>query len=365
MMNRPAAAARGPSGPSPVTLVADPLLLGGLRELATHQLGLLTVQQVRAHHITASAVRHRLTHHRWRQPTRGVLDVGALVPTALPPARRSERTAILGILTFGPESVAVGLSALALRGVWGVPPSAPPQIALPGASDRLDRDGIRCRRFRPRDEPTLVGGYRAVSAVDALAQSLPEVDTRTALGLLDSALHRGVLEPEQLAALRSRLRGRRGCRGLSDVWLLVDSRRESPIESWACFDLHAAGLPPSDLQVTFTDGMGRVLARSDIGFELDDNSWHLVELDGRAYHLDGAADELRDNALALAAARSGRRATVVRYRSEHLGPRGRLVREVGQALRGRTWSRAPSAGLSSREMPAHDNRPALGVQPQA
>ena len=177
---------------------------------------------------------------------------------------------------------------------------------------------------------------------------------------MDSALHRGVITLDDLATLKARLRGRRGARRLTDIWPLVDSRRESPLESWACFDLHTAGLVPTDIQVTFTDEAGRVLARADIGFELEDGSWHLVELDGRDYHLRPAADDLRDNALVLAVARS-HRATVVRYRSEHLGSRGRLVRETREALAGRTWTRPANAGLVPLDLARNDSKPAFDV----
>lgn len=106
----------------------------------------------------------------------------------------------------------------------------------------------------------------------------------------------------------------------------------APAESWAYADLHAAGLPPTDVQVVFRDGSSGVVARADIGFELDDGSWYLIEIDGREHHplWARARDDDRDNRLVTAALTSGTRASVVRRRTSALGYRGVMVREASE-----------------------------------
>ncbi|PWD50588.1 hypothetical protein C8046_07915 [Serinibacter arcticus] len=304
------------------------------------QLGILSVAQLRDHGVTRSTVRNRVEKRRWRSVARGVVDVGAVPPDQLHPAERLTRSAVLGLVARGPDAIAVGLSALALFGVWGVPLNTPPQVTKPDASGRKKRAEVVCRRFVPGDSITHVNGFRVVTADRALAQAIVEVDARTALGLLDSALHRGVIDVGDLERVSSLASRRRGARKIWDVWRLVDGRRESPLESWAYYDLVAAGLTPTDIQVTFRDSFGRVLARADIGFKLPDGSWLLIELDGREYHPPGLAgvEESRDNTLSIDAF-----GTTLRYRGHHLGPRGQMIREVRRALEARHWVPARAA----------------------
>ena len=335
---------RSAQSDSTVLLVDDPLLSGPLANLATRQFGLLTQEQLREHGVTRAVTRHRVRVGRWRSPTRNLVDVGRCQPRELPPVQRSERTAILGLLAFGPDAIAVGLSALSLYGVWGVPLGTPPQVVVPDANSRRQRNDLGVRRFAPGDDIRLLNGWRAMPIKQALAQAVCEVGPRIALGLLDSARHRALISHSELDEVRKMTQGRRGSRCLAPIWDLVDSRRESPLESWAYYDLWAAGLEPTAIQVTFSDRSGIGVARADIGFQLDDGSWHLIELDGRDFHPVGQRprEVERDNEVALAASSRGGRATTVRYRNHHLGPSGSMVRDTAALLRGRTWRKPNS-----------------------
>lgn len=312
-----------------IHLVEDPVLVGRVRDHAMRQCGLLSIDQLTAGGITRAVAARRVRAGRWGRPTRGVYEVGAYRPIDLPPHLRNLRSAHLGPLTFGSRAIAVSYSALTLYDVWGVPVGSPPQIALPGASNRLNRNGIECRQFSAGSEILTIDGVRVVSAVRALAQAIVQVPARTALGLLDSALQRGVIHPEQVADVRLLVAHRRGAAGTARIWDLIDARRESPIESWAYFDLVGGGLIPTDIQVTVRDGAGRVVGRADIGYRMDDGTWLFVELDGVDYHpLERVfRDTRRDNGLLLAAG-----ARTLRYGAADLGPAGRMVREVAMAL---------------------------------
>lgn len=271
------------------------------------------------------------------RPTCGVLDVGQTPVSELDLASRARRAVVLALLAYGPRAVAVGPSALVLHGVWGIPPETAPTIALPGRCSRRPRDGIRVRRFGVDERIVDVDGFRTVEPVLALAQSVVEMSPRAALAVLDSAMNRGVIDAAGLVEVERTTRRRRGCRRIAGVWGMVDGRRESPPESWAWFDLTAAGLRPTDVQVTICDAQGDFLARGDLGYELADGQWLLLEINGRAYHQEWSSvvnDHHRQNGLTM----TGRVQTVTYFASD-LGASGLMVRQVGTYLAGRTWRR--------------------------
>ncbi|WP_146197097.1 type IV toxin-antitoxin system AbiEi family antitoxin domain-containing protein [Serinibacter arcticus] len=311
-------------------VLAD-LLPAAVVRLATTQHGLLTSSQLAMCGVSVAVAKRRVLTGRWRRPTRGVYDVASSSPLQLRPDARHRRAAALALLAFGGRATAVGFSALACHGVWGLPVHSPEVTC---GSARSDRDGLRCREVSLTRSPVQVGAFRCAHPVDALAQALPRCSPRTALGMLDSALHRQVVTEEEVAEVRALLVGRRGAAGLAVVWALVDGRRESPLESWAYYDLDAAGLRPTDIQVRIVDASGVLVARGDIGFRLPDGSWLIVELNGREYHGVAVRDDTRRNAVVAT-----ERARVLDYWAEHLGVGGTMVRQVRDVLdRAGAWS---------------------------
>lgn len=288
--------------------------------------------------MTRRVIGHRVRTGRWRRPTRGVVDVAVEPPEAFPVAQAKVRAAILALMAFGPDAIAVGLTALVLHGVWGVPPTRAPQVSLPRASGRAHRDNLVCRRFERGVRVQIVHGMRVVPPIIALAQAVCEVSPRTALGLLDSAVHRGVITGAEVREVRTATRRRRGCRKLAHVWDLVDGRRESPPESGAWLDLWQAGLQPTDVQIEIRDANNVLIARPDIGFEFMDGSWLFVEIDGDDAHVEGnTKDEARDGRLITTLANAGIRSEVRRYRSRQLGFESEMVSEVRAKIAGRRW----------------------------
>lgn len=318
----------------------DHLVDSPLSELALEQVGLLSVRQCLEYGVSRGVVGRRVERGTWTRVARGVVDTRPS-DDPLPAQAATRRAVVRALLEQGPGAIATGPAALVLHGVWGVPRGLVAQVAQAHATKREPR-ASRCRRFRSLGRVVTIGGVRGVSVELALAQAVCELAPRTALGVLDSALHLGILSFEGLAEVRALARGRRGVRKLVHVWSLVDDRRESPLESWAYYDLWQAGLRPTDVQVAVRDVRGRPIGRADFGYLLVDGTWLLVELDGRDFHTGAAAvahDYGRANAFSLAS-----NATVVRFVNEHLGPDGAMVRRLRAFLSGRWW--APSIDRS-------------------
>jgi very-short-patch-repair endonuclease len=125
-----------------------------------------------------------------------------------------------------------------------------------------------------------------VDVVDALIHSAACQSPRAMIASIDSALHLGLLHPDDLdvvfSAFPRRLRRLRG---------LVDGRAESGTETLVRLMLRGLGVRP-DLQVVFA-GIGRV--------DLVVDGWLVIECDSRAHHgtwADVRRDRRRDQALA-------------------------------------------------------------------
>ncbi len=216
------------------------------------------------------------------------------VPAAVPPlvsdpgavARRRRREAIWrAVLTAGEEhAVVTGWCALVLQGVEGVPPGLPPEVASTTSGTHAFRGGVRRRVLAAGRPVRWVDGVRAVDAVTALAQTLPDLDRAHAVAVLDSALHRRLVDDDELPLVVDALRGRRGAAAVAPWWDLVDGRAQSPLETWARLQCRDAGIPPHDLQVAVRDASGRVVARGDLGWVLDDGRLLVVEIDGAGPH---------------------------------------------------------------------------------
>lgn len=216
------------------------------------------------------------------------------------PEHVRRRAAWLALLALGAQrAVATGACALALHGVDGLPVHIRPEAALPDGSHRRPGGGVvvRCVDPGPVDR---VRGARAAGVVHALAAAVRELPRDRVVAVLDSALHRRLIAPHDLATVRALVHGRRGSRRLADWWDLVDGRAESPLETRARLQCVDAGLPPDDLQVPVRDASGRVVARGDLGWRLARGRLLVVEIDGEGPHSTPDAlyrDRVRQNAV--------------------------------------------------------------------
>ena len=298
-----------------------------MQRYADAQAGLIDIDQCRDAGLSDRQVATRVERGDWLRITRRVYDT-ATVPLQerLPTARRL-RAAWAAMLAFGPQAVAVGPCALALLGVQGLPTCITPQAALPGASNRLDRDGIKLRQFDDGLLALPVAG-RLVAAPDwALAQAVPELPRQHALAVLDSSLHLGLLDRRELDRSHDRARGRRGVATKHDLWALADGRAESPLETFGRLDCIDAGVPPTTLQLPIYDSEGRLVARGDLGWELGGGRWLVAEMDGKEFHSDPLAvyaDRHRQNLVV-----STRKVDILRFTAADLpGGVGACIRRA-------------------------------------
>ncbi|WP_166845804.1 type IV toxin-antitoxin system AbiEi family antitoxin domain-containing protein [Isoptericola sp. BMS4] len=251
-----------------------------LLQVARRQAGLVNLRQCHASGLTSRQVARRVDRGEWRRLARGVFDTTTVKPES-DSARydlRRRPTAFLGPLSL-PGSILVGLGALVLHGVKGVPPSYRPEVTLPDATSRERTGPVRVRRLLVAT-PVVIDGVRCAPLAEALAQAVPTLGRLDAVAVLDSARHQGLLtDPECARSLTARRRGARRCWGW---WDDADARAESPAESWARATCQDRGFPPDAVQLWVVGRGWR--SRVDLAWVLPDGSVLLVEVDGRDVH---------------------------------------------------------------------------------
>lgn len=129
-------------------------------------------------------------------------------------------------------------------------------------------------------DTVLVGGCPSLTLERALPGLAGVLTLEALVCLLDAALHREQLTPEQLAGAVHRERGGRQARMLRRAAALADGRAESPNETLARLLLQPA-LPGLVPQVPLLDGRGQLVARFDLG---DEKRRFAVEADGKRGH---------------------------------------------------------------------------------
>jgi hypothetical protein len=294
-----------------------------LRE-AAHQGGLVSIAQCRARGLTDKDVGGLVRRGEVARVARGVYDTCTTAVLGRSWDARREMAAWAGLLAFGDETVAVGVCALVLHGVRGLPATIRPEAAVPHGRNRRDRDGIALRQFDAGMTTTTIRGRQVATLDWALAQSVPELPRGNGLAVLDSALHLGLLDRDGLSRSHEHARGRRGVAARHVLWGLADARAESPLESFARLDCIDEGVPPHTLQLPIRTGEGRPDARGDMAWRYRDGRWLVAELDGRDVHDDPVAvyaDRLRQNLLVATG-----QVDVLRFTGRDVGTIGRTVR---------------------------------------
>ncbi|WP_159793116.1 type IV toxin-antitoxin system AbiEi family antitoxin domain-containing protein [Puerhibacterium puerhi] len=310
--------------------------------LLRQQEGLITRRQLGGAGVNDRRISRALADGRLRRAARGVFDTITVPVEARRHdlagggdvhAHRRRRAAWLGLLTHGSDVVAVGQTALVLHGVQGLPPQVTVEVARRDRRERRAQDGVVLRRYTSPRGFHLRGGRLVVPIETALAQAVPELDRRTALAVLDSALHQRLITVAGLERAHALARGRRGVARTHDWWRQADGRAESPAESWARADCIDAGVAPDVLQLELVDGAGRVVARCDLAWHLGGGRWLLVEVDGAAVHSTAEAlyrDRARQNPLVAAGH------VVLRFTGADAWS-GAVSRAVRPVLRGQDW----------------------------
>lgn len=295
-----------------------------LLDVAHDQAGLVSARQSDDLGVRADTRTILVRRRTWRRVARGVYDVGLHLDESW--EGRHERSIWEAVLAGPPDAVPVGLTALAVHGVWGLPRQLPAMAALGAGRRSRDLGPVVRRQFARPHETVVVRGIEVVSLPVALVQALPEVGRDLAVVILDNCLNRELITEADLHEIQRGVRGRRGAARLHDVWPLVDGRAASPLETRARLACIDAGLPPDDLQLVVTDDADRFLARGDLAWRRRrDGAWIVVEMDGLDIHSAPRplfTDRSRQNRLARHSS-----VTLLRYTGEDVR-NGTLVREL-------------------------------------
>ncbi|WP_285105166.1 type IV toxin-antitoxin system AbiEi family antitoxin domain-containing protein [Promicromonospora sp. MEB111] len=304
-----------------------------LLELARRQGGLVSAEQCEAAGVGPSRRRNLVAGGAWRRVARGVFDTGTVLAD-LHPYDIARLRAVWSTLLANRRAIAVGACALMLHGVQGLPRHLVPESALPRGAAGRARDGTTLRQYVTRAETVRIHGREVVEPELALVQALPTLSRDDAVASLDSALHRGLIEPTQLVTIRRRLRRRRNSLKVIPWLALADGRAESPPESHARLRLHDAGIAPDDLQRDLFDAAGRFLGRADMVWYLGGGRWLIVEIDSQEFHGTDRQvehDVVRQNGL-LGEGRN----IILRFFPTHLTT-GDIVDRVAEILTRETW----------------------------
>ena len=239
--------------------------------------GHLTRSDLLATGVTRSAIRSADAARRWTNPHRGVYAVAAS-PTAQSPLWAAH-------IHLGPESIVVLRSAAAVHGISGVAGRFVPELAVPPGLEKTQRPGMHIRVWSiPDDQKCVVDGLPVTTIERTLADIARLLPRAQAVSCLDSALHLGLICVEDLRALDDLMHRRRQC--VSGRRRLLEARpgTQSPLETRVRLQASDGGFPPDALQVPVCNSSGVLLGYGDMGYELPDRSWLIVEADGRSVH---------------------------------------------------------------------------------
>ena len=219
---------------------------------ASCQYGLITADQARACGLSRTDIHRLLDARRWRTAF-ALPGVYAVHP--LPVARRAPllplfRHALAAQLALGPRAVVSGTTAARLWGLQGLQGRGYPlHFTLPHPPTTAAPAHIRTNTWKvERREVVVRHGLRITAPERTLRDAVLQTDRDTAVAVMDSAIHLGLVQADRLPALAAANAGRPGCRRSRPWWPLSDSRAGNPLQTrirLACTD---AGIPPDDLQ---------------------------------------------------------------------------------------------------------------------
>ena len=306
--------------------------------IASGQEGLISATQLDEIGVDASW-RYRLVRQcRLTRVTQGVFDTDPVPPEqrtradVLDHLRR--RPAWLGLLAGGPGSTAVGVCALALYEVKGLPRTVRPEVVAPDGKWRPPRDGIVFRKIGTMVTAKFGDTFQIADVTHALALGAGQMRRDDAVAAMDDLLRTRKATVDDLARAHELARGHRNVEATHPWWRLADGRSESPLESAARLACLDAGIPPDALQLVVQDVNGTFIGRIDLAGRLPDGTWLLVEIDGAEVHSAPDAvfrDRTRQNSLVSTGG-----SQVLRFTAKDI--RSRMTTTLSKLLRHSGWT---------------------------
>lgn len=249
-----------------------------LAALAADQHGLITFDQALAAGLGRQQIKRRVATGRWNRLERGIYLLAG-VPTT-PPQR-----ALAACLAAPDGAVTSHLTAAALAGLSVAHPPTPHLTVGRGRSTRLPGAVVHRARLTVTDITTLEG-------VPATTVGRTLIDCAALFGpnrlqrVVDEALHRNLVRPDQIAGLWDHARLRPGRAGEVRLREAIEPwsgpiKPGSPPETRLRRQLMDWGYPEPELQILIRADDGTVIARADLGWsprkigvEYDSSEWH-------------------------------------------------------------------------------------------
>lgn len=228
---------------------------------------LVRMAQAQAAGLTKDQVRQRVRSGAWQAMSTGIYLRRPVASNDPFEAERLQHAirARAAVMTHADSVIALS-SAAAVHGLPLVTPLpdivhviSPTGRAGVRAGVNIHRLPLLVRDVLDGDVPvtTPLRTWIDISRISPLADSL-------AVG--DAAVRRGYVTPDEVQVAVAQLRGR-GCRRVRTAAVLIDGRRESPLESWSAACFHAWGLPMPEPQAVILDRQGFFVARVDFLWE--------------------------------------------------------------------------------------------------
>ena len=181
---------------------------------------------------------------------------------------------------LGPAVAVSHQSACALHGLamYGHPLDKVHVTRLDGSAGRTEHGIVHHVGHVIRDNDLEeVNGVLIMKPARAVFEASTVGTVESAIVVMDSGLHRGIVTEHELTDLTGRLWNWQGARGARYALSLADGRSESPGESRSRYLFRREGLPVPDLQVPIYDAYGQLIGYSDFGWL---EYRHLGEFDG-------------------------------------------------------------------------------------
>jgi len=213
-----------------------------------------------------------LTPYQLRSRFRWIYPDVYLADYSVPSLRQRSEAAWLW---SGGDATLTGLSAAAVLGTKWVDVDEPAELCRP---NRHAPAGIAVRSYDLDTRETLVRNGIRITTPERTAFDIGRsLSVDRSIPVLDALAHATNFKVADVVSLAAARPGSRGIRRLRSALKLVDGGAESPQESRVRLLLVAAGLPPPQTQIEFTDEFGTARIRVDMGWR----EWRVaVEYDG-------------------------------------------------------------------------------------
>lgn len=247
-------------------------------DLASSQHGLITYQQALEVGLSPAAVRTRADSGRWRRVGRGVYRIGGAPVTWQQRAMAIHLGAPAG-------NAASHLTAVALAGLDVAPPPIPHITVLRGRSLRYPGAVVHSARLPPA-ELTVLQGVPATSVGRSLIDCAALLGPNRLQRLVDEALHRRLVDTDQITACWDTARrapGRAGevrLREVLEPWA-GPIQPGSPAEVRLRRQVVAWGFPEPEIQIPVGDETDEVLGLVDVGWRPERIG---IEYDSAEFH---------------------------------------------------------------------------------